>query len=219
MRRALARAAVLACLAGGLSGARSATGTGADGGGSDTRLRAAIDQDAAPQGWVFVPGYDGRRPYGTWSARALVAPRDWVGSGRTRDDVGYAVVAPRAGKRLTDVVGSMPVAFDAPRGAYVWAFGYPAAAPGGDRRALYCRGTVRPDPYRSGSQGLACSMTRGARRRPLGHPGTRRPARGRVRGDQLHLPRQARRGLGALPRRHREGAVLLDAAPVRGLAG
>jgi hypothetical protein len=98
MRRALAWAAVLACVAGGRSGARLATGTGADGGGSDTRLRAAIDQDAAPQGWVFVPGYaDGRRPYGTWSARALVAPRDWVGSGRTRD--GYAVVAPRAGKR------------------------------------------------------------------------------------------------------------------------
>jgi V8-like Glu-specific endopeptidase len=113
--------------------------------------------------WVFVPGYrDGRRPYGTWTATRLAAPAGWVRTGATADDVGYAVVAPRAGRRLTDVVGSVPVAFDAPRGAYVWAVGYPAAAPNAGRRALYCRGTVRPDPYRTGSQGLACTMAQGA---------------------------------------------------------
>jgi hypothetical protein len=113
--------------------------------------------------WVFVPGYrDGRRPYGTWAATRLAAPAGWVRTGTTADDVGYAVVAPRAGRRLTDVVGSLPVAFDAPRGAYVWALGYPAAAPNAGRRALYCRGTVRADPYRTGSQGLACTMTQGA---------------------------------------------------------
>lgn len=113
--------------------------------------------------WIFVPGYrDGARPYGTWRATRLVAPAGWVRSGRTQDDVGFAVVAARAGRRLTDVVGGLPIAFDPPRGAYVWAFGYPAAAPNAGRRALYCRGTVRPDPYGTGSQGLACSMTQGA---------------------------------------------------------
>ena len=113
--------------------------------------------------WVFVPGYaNGRRPYGTWAARSLAAPRGWVRSGTLQDDVGFAVVAPRGGRRLTDVVGGVPVAFGRPRGAYVWAFGYPAAAPDAGRRALFCRGTVRPDPYRSGAQGLACSMGQGA---------------------------------------------------------
>jgi len=113
--------------------------------------------------WVFVPGYAaGRRPYGTWRARSLAAPSGWVRGGRLQDDVGYAVVAPLGGRRLTDVVGGLPIAFDRPRGAYVWAFGYPAAAPNGGRRALYCRGAVRQDPYRSGAQGLACSMGQGA---------------------------------------------------------
>ena len=113
--------------------------------------------------WVFVPGYaDGRRPYGTWAARSLTAPAGWVRSGRLQDDVGFAVVAPRGGRRLTDVVGGVPVAFDRPRGEYVWAFGYPAAGANAGRRALFCRGAVRQDPYRSGAQGLACSMGQGA---------------------------------------------------------
>lgn len=113
--------------------------------------------------WVFVPGYrDGARPHGTWPARTLSAPAGWVRSGRLQDDLGFAVVAPVGGRRLTDVVGSVPVGFDQPRGAYVWAIGYPAAAPNGGRRALYCRGAVRADPYRSGAQGLACSMGQGA---------------------------------------------------------
>ena len=132
-----------------------------------TVLTAGHCVNAGPGGyarnWVFVPGYaDGRRPYGTWTARSLAAPARWVSEGRTADDVGYAVVAPLRGRKLADVVGSMPVAFDAPRGAYVWAIGYPAAAPNAGRRALFCRGTVRPDPYRTGAQGLACSMTQGA---------------------------------------------------------
>jgi hypothetical protein len=113
--------------------------------------------------WVFVPGYrNGHRPYGSWPAARLVAPTGWVRSGATPDDVGFAVVAPQHGRRLTDVVGGLPVDFDGPRGAYVWAVGYPAAAPDNGDRALYCRGAERPDPYRTGSQGLACSMAQGA---------------------------------------------------------
>lgn len=112
--------------------------------------------------WVFVPGYrDGHRPYGTWRATELAAPPHWVDSGRTPDDVGVAVVAPLGGRRLTDVVGGVPIAYDTP-GGYVWAVGYPAAPPDGGRRALYCRGTVRPDPYRTAAGGLACSMGQGA---------------------------------------------------------
>ena len=145
----------------------SCTGVAVRSANRSTVLTAGHCVNAGPgsyaKDWIFVPGYlDGRRPYGTWRASKLAAPTAWVRSGRTQDDVGFAVVAPVRGHRLTDVVGSLPIAFDAPRGAYVWAFGYPAAAPNAGRRALYCRGTVRPDPYRSGSQGLACSMTQGA---------------------------------------------------------
>lgn len=113
--------------------------------------------------WVFVPGYaDGRRPYGTWPARALGVPPGWARSGRMQDDVGVAVVAPVRGRRLTDAVGSVPVGFNRPRGAYVWAFGYPAAAPNGGRRVQFCRGRVEQDPWATGAQGLACSMGQGA---------------------------------------------------------
>jgi V8-like Glu-specific endopeptidase len=145
----------------------SCTGVAVRSANRSTVLTAGHCVNAGPGGyardWVFVPGYaSGRRPYGTWPAARLAAPAAWVRSGRTQDDVGFAVVAPLRGRRLTDVAGSLPIAFDAPRGAYVWAVGYPAAAPNAGRRALYCRGTVRPDPYRTGSQGLACSMTQGA---------------------------------------------------------
>lgn len=113
--------------------------------------------------WVFVPGYSvGRRPYGTWSARSLGVPPGWARTGRMRDDVGFAVLAPLTGRRLTDVVGSVPIGFDRPRGAYVWAFGYPAAAPNGGRRVLFCRGAVEQDRWGTGAQGLACSMGQGA---------------------------------------------------------
>ena len=113
--------------------------------------------------WVFVPGYRaGVRPYGTWRARALGVPPAWKSAGRLQDDVGFAVVAPLNGRRLTDVVGAVPLGFDRPRGQYVWAFGYPAAGPNDGRRAQYCRGTVRQDRWGTGAQGLACAMGQGA---------------------------------------------------------
>lgn len=145
----------------------SCTGVAVPSANRSTVITAGHCVNAGPgpyaRNWVFVPGYtDGRRPYGTWAARSLAAPAGWVRSGRLQDDVGFAVVAPRGGRRLTDVVGGVPVAFDRPRGEYVWAFGYPAAGANAGRRALFCRGAVRQDPYRSGAQGLACSMGQGA---------------------------------------------------------
>jgi V8-like Glu-specific endopeptidase len=144
----------------------SCTGTAVRSVNRSTVVTAGHCVNAGPgayvRNWAFVPGYrSGVRPYGTWYARSLAAPAAWVRSGRLQDDIGYAVVAPRAGRRLTDVVGGLPLAFDQPRGAYLWAFGYPAAAPNSGRRALYCRGTVRQDRYGSGAQGLACTMGQG----------------------------------------------------------
>jgi len=113
--------------------------------------------------WVFVPGYrDGRRPYGTWTARRLAAPTGWVRTGRAPDDVGFAVLNRRGGRDLTSVVGGLRIVFGRPPGRYVWAFGYPGAAPFGGRRVTYCRGASRPDPYATTALGLPCTMSAGA---------------------------------------------------------
>jgi hypothetical protein len=56
----------------------------------------------------------------------------------------------------------MRIAFGAPRGAYAWAFGYPVGAPSLGRHVVYCRGTLRRDPYGTSAQGMGCSMTGGS---------------------------------------------------------
>jgi V8-like Glu-specific endopeptidase len=143
------------------------TGTAVVGQNRDTVVTAGHCVNAGPgayaRNWIFVPGYrDGSRPYGTWSARRLLAPDGWVRSGSTADDIGFAEVNRRAGRHLTDVVGGMRIAFDQPVGAYVWAFGYPVGRPSLGRYVLYCRGTVRRDPYGTAAQGLGCSMGGGS---------------------------------------------------------
>ena len=132
-----------------------------------TVVTAAHCVNAGPgpfvRNWMFVPGYvNGRRPYGTWTARALYAPRAWVRSGRSDDDVGFAVVNRVHGRYLTDLVHGLALAFNRPRGPDIWAFGYPVTAPNSGRHALYCAGRLRPDPYRTGAQGLQCTLSAGA---------------------------------------------------------
>ncbi|MGH3329525.1 MAG: trypsin-like serine peptidase [Streptomycetales bacterium] len=112
---------------------------------------------------VFIPGYDnGRRPAGTFRARRLVAPSAWTQSGNPNHDVGFAVTRPRNGRHLTDAVGGQGIAFNQPRGQYMYAFGYPSAQPyhGGD--LVYCAGRVRDDPFNTSAQGMDCRMTSGA---------------------------------------------------------
>jgi V8-like Glu-specific endopeptidase len=143
------------------------TGTAVASGNRDTVVTAGHCVNAGPgayaHNWVFVPGYrNGSRPYGTWTARRLLAPAAWVGSGSTPDDVGFAVVGTRGGRHLTDVVGAMRIAFGAPRGVYAWAFGYPVGSPSLGRYVVYCRGTLRRDPYGTAAQGMGCSMAGGS---------------------------------------------------------
>lgn len=145
----------------------SCSGTAVSSRNRDTVVTAGHCVNAGPgpyaRNWVFVPGYrDGRRPYGTWTARRLIAPAGWVRTGRAGDDVGFAVLDTRAGKHLTDVVGSLRIGFGRRPGTYVWAFGYPAGPPYAGRRATFCRGTTRADPYGTPALGLGCSMAGGA---------------------------------------------------------
>lgn len=144
----------------------SCTGTAVRSANRDTVITAGHCVDSGPgpyaTGWVFVPGYaGGRRPYGTWTARRLYVSNGWLARGALPEDVGFAVVAPLHGRHLADVVGGLPVAFAAPRGADVRVLGYPVDGPDSGRRPMLCRGTAHPDPYGTGAQGVACTMTAG----------------------------------------------------------
>jgi V8-like Glu-specific endopeptidase len=115
------------------------------------------------QNWEFVPGYhDGQAPYGRWTARLAVVPAGWAERGESALDVGFAVVDPRGGQHLADVVGSQPIGFGT---AARWgvAFGYPVAAPYGGRLLVACAGPVRDGGRGVASgQGMACDMTDGS---------------------------------------------------------
>jgi hypothetical protein len=145
----------------------SCSGTAVRSHNRDTVLTAGHCVNAGPgpyaQNWVFVPGYRaGQQPYGTWTARRLAAPSGWVRTGRAPDDIGFAVLNLRGGRHLTGVVGGLSIGFGHGPGRYLWAFGYPGAAPYAGRSDMFCRGTSRPDPFGTPALGLACTMTAGA---------------------------------------------------------
>lgn len=145
----------------------SCSGTAVRSHNRDTVLTAGHCVNAGPgpyaRNWLFVPGYRaGQQPYGSWTARRLAAPAGWVQTGRAPDDIGFAVLNTRGGQHLTSVVGGLPIRFGLAPGRYAWAFGYPGAAPYGGRRAMFCRGPSRRDPFGTPAIGLACTMTAGA---------------------------------------------------------
>jgi hypothetical protein len=113
--------------------------------------------------WVFVPGYaDGERPHGTWTANTTLTTPQWEASEDLSYDVGAAVVDPRNGQRLTDVVGGQGIAFNQDRGQTMYSFGYPAADPYDGESLIYCSGTTFDDPLLSTDQGMNCDMTGGS---------------------------------------------------------
>jgi V8-like Glu-specific endopeptidase len=113
--------------------------------------------------WVFVPAYNnGSAPFGTWTARALMATPQWVASENITYDIGAAVVNTLNGASLTDVVGGQGIAFNQPRGQNMYAFGYPAAAPYNGTILIYCSGRVFNEFLGTGAIGMTCNMTGGA---------------------------------------------------------
>jgi V8-like Glu-specific endopeptidase len=112
--------------------------------------------------WVFVPAYNnGNAPFGTWAARLTSATPQWVASEDINFDVGAAVVNPRGGQSLTDVVGAQGVAFNQPKAQSMYAFGWPAAAPYDGTRMIYCSGRTFNALISTGI-GMTCNMTGGA---------------------------------------------------------
>lgn len=114
--------------------------------------------------FTFVPAYDrGAAPYGQFAATELLTTTQWADQGDLDYDVGYAVVGPSGGRTLADAVGAQGVGFNLARGAYTYAFGYPAAAPYDGEELAWCHGTVAQDTYGgSQDQGLVCDMTGGS---------------------------------------------------------
>ena len=115
--------------------------------------------------WAFVPAYaDGSRPYGTWSARALLTTNGWSSSSDFSYDLGAAVVSPSGGSSLTDVVGGRNIAFNYARNQQYAAHGYPAGSPFNGQRLWVC---TSPLAYNDNSanpptMGINCDMTGGS---------------------------------------------------------
>jgi len=114
--------------------------------------------------WTFVPGYDsGRRPYGSYPARRAFVTTRWSREADDDHDVAMVAVGTHRGRHLADVVGALPIAFGAPRGAHTYAFGFPAYPPYDGEHLMYCAGPPHPDPNRlTRGQGLRCDLTAGA---------------------------------------------------------
>ncbi len=114
--------------------------------------------------WIYVPGYDqGSRPYGTFTARHVFVPDTWSRTGDENYDVALVALAEGGGRHVTDVVGAQGIAFDQPRGALVYGFGYPSGGRYDGERLTYCSGRTYPDTHRiTHDEGLRCDMTEGS---------------------------------------------------------
>jgi hypothetical protein len=88
----------------------------------------------------LAPGFaDGVAPYGVWSVRRLYVPRAWRAGQDPRADVAVLRMAPRAGRRIQDVVGSAPSGTPE-AGRPVRVLGYPLGVGG---RPVACTSTLR----------------------------------------------------------------------------
>ncbi len=113
--------------------------------------------------FVFIPQYrDGAAPFGQFTATELFTTEQWRTEGDLDYDVGYAKVGTANGSTLADAVGAQGIGFNLERGAQMYAFGYPAAAPYDGSKLAWCHGTVAADPLGSSDQGLTCDMTGGS---------------------------------------------------------
>ncbi|MEV4971237.1 trypsin-like serine peptidase [Streptomyces scopuliridis] len=108
---------------------------------------------------VFVPGYhQGKKPYGAFAVRSAVTPRTWENDS-VNDMAALVVDADKNGRKLTDVVGGRPIAFDRAVGGTVTALGYSATRPQLGEELLRCVGRTKRE---HGTQMIPCDLTGGA---------------------------------------------------------
>nr|WP_258382868.1 trypsin-like peptidase domain-containing protein [Streptomyces sp. NTH33] len=101
---------------------------------------------------VFVPGYrDGRAPYGVWTVKRRFLPDGWSKGQDEDSDMAFAVLAPRGGKEIEDVVGANRFVTGTATGATaVTVTGYP------DAREVPISCTNRPHAHSGGQQRIDC---------------------------------------------------------------
>lgn len=91
---------------------------------------------------VFVPAFDhGHRPYGTFTASAVYAMKQWRGSENPDYDVAAIKLAPNQLGRIGDIVGGRGWTTGRSRFASLQIFGYPAGALEGEAlRSCHTKG-------------------------------------------------------------------------------
>lgn len=128
--------------------------------------------DGKSSGWstnvVFVPAYkNGNAPYGQWLAKNLWVRTAWYKNGIPKglcQDMGGAVLYPKGGKKISQVVGWLGFAWNWSRYQHWHALGYPAASPFNgqlmvDTQASFAyNGSVGCSPA---PVGIGCDMTGG----------------------------------------------------------
>ncbi|MCB5182563.1 trypsin-like serine peptidase [Streptomyces antimicrobicus] len=113
--------------------------------------------------WIFVPAYaNGNAPYGQWPATKTLATDQWAASEDMNFDVGFAVVAPQNGRKLSDVVGAQGITFNGGYSKRMYAFGFPAASPYDGTKLVYCSGNSGKDFLLTKDHSLGCNMTGGS---------------------------------------------------------
>ena len=122
-------------------------------------VRRSASPDNTNMSMVFVPAYSkGKQPYGAFAVRTVLTPRTFAEEG-TNDVAALVVDADKSGRRLTDVVGETPVAFNRAVGGTISSFGYPATHPQLGEEVLRCVGTAKKE---NGQQVIPCDMTGGS---------------------------------------------------------
>jgi hypothetical protein len=130
--------------------------------------------------WTFIPAFDTApsydcastsRPYGCWTATALVVRQEFATAGSFNDtavtnDWAFAVIGPavKTGAQLDTMVGTYPIGFSGvSTGNELYAFGYPAAGPYHGKDLVYCAGAIIEDANTSNlTWGMPCNMTGGS---------------------------------------------------------
>jgi V8-like Glu-specific endopeptidase len=111
--------------------------------------------------WEFVPAYkNGDEPYQRWNAARLATRTKWINNGDLTEDIAAAVLAPRNGRKIVDVVGGQGLKWNFPVSYYATAYGYPQDYPFDGSKLFLCTGTTRQ--YRAGVIEIYCDMTGGS---------------------------------------------------------
>jgi hypothetical protein len=89
------------------------------------------DGQAWNSNWVFVPNYvNGSAPYGYWYAYQLWTTTAWFFNNNDfANDVGAVVMNRNNNWRITDYLGAQGIAWNYSTSYFMYAFGYPQAAP------------------------------------------------------------------------------------------